>query len=68
MTLDRPTLMQISATERSVVRSSADARSRRRLTRYACGDSPKAWRNAAENWERDRRAARARSSTRIGSA
>ena len=45
-TLCRPTEKQMSATERSVVRSSAAARSRRRVSRYAWGDSPNARRNS----------------------
>jgi hypothetical protein len=45
-TLARPTRKQMSATERSVVRRSAAARSRRLVSRYACGDSPKARRNS----------------------
>ena len=40
-TLRRPTVKQMSATERSVVRRSAAARSNRRFRRYWCGDSPK---------------------------
>ena len=39
-TLVSPTSRQISATERSVPRSSAAARSSRRVSRYAWGDSP----------------------------
>ena len=44
-TLWRPTEKQMSVTERSVLRSSAAARSRRRVSRYVCGDSPNARRN-----------------------
>jgi hypothetical protein len=45
-TLCSPTEKQISATERSVFRSRAAARSSRRVRRYACGDSPNARRNS----------------------
>ena len=45
-TLVRPTSMQISATEWSVERSSAAARSSRRVIRYWCGVSPKVRRNS----------------------
>jgi len=45
-TLRNPTAKQIWATERFVVRSSAAARSSRRVSRYACGDSPNARRNS----------------------
>jgi hypothetical protein len=44
-TLSRPTEKKMLATERSVVRNMAAARSRRRVRRYACGDSPNARRN-----------------------
>ncbi len=66
--LRRPTARQISMIGRSVVRRSAAARSRRRVSRYACGGSPKARRKAWENWLRERPAARARSATVSGSA
>ena len=66
-TLCKPTEKQTFATERSVVRSNAAARSRRRVKRYACGDSPKARRNSRLKCARDRPAARARSSTVSGS-
>ncbi len=56
-TLLRPTAKQISATELSVVRSSAAARSRRRVSRYWCGDSPKAARNSRLKCACDRPAA-----------
>src|SRR3954451_24377940 len=62
-TLCSPTEKQISATERSVVRSSAAARSSRRVSRYAWGDSPNARRNSRLKCARERPAARARSST-----
>ena len=65
--LVNPTDRQMSATERSVVRSNAAARSRRRVSRYACGDSPNARRNSRLKWAGDRPAARARSSTSRGS-
>src|SRR3954468_1395683 len=58
-----PTALQISATERSVVRSMAAARSSRRVSRYACGLSPKVLRNSRLKWAGDRPAARARSAT-----
>ena len=45
-TLHRPTEKQISATELSVLRSSAAARSSLRVSRYACGDSPNVRRNS----------------------
>jgi hypothetical protein len=45
-TLLDPTAKQISATERSVVRSRAAARSSLRVRRYTCGDSPNARRNS----------------------
>jgi hypothetical protein len=45
-TLRRPTAKQISATELSVVRSKAAARSSRRVKRYLCGVSPKVRRNS----------------------
>ena len=57
-TLCSPTEKQMSATERSVVRSSAAARSSRRVSRYACGDSPNARRNSRLKCARDRPAAR----------
>jgi hypothetical protein len=62
-TLDSPTAMQISATDRSVPRSSAAARSSRRVSRYACGDTPNARRNCSLKWARDNPAALARSAT-----
>ena len=40
----RPTEKQMSATDRSVARKSAAARSSRRVRRYAWGDSPNAYR------------------------
>lgn len=39
-TLCAPTAKQMSATGQSVARSSAAARSSRRVSRYWCGDSP----------------------------
>src|SRR6476469_11137631 len=65
---ESPTLMQISATFQSVSRRSAAARSSRRVSKYAWGESPYARRNTAEKWARERPAARARSSTVKGSA
>ena len=56
-TLRRPTIRQISATERSVVRSSAAARSSRRVSRYWCGVSPNSRRNSRLKWAGERRAA-----------
>jgi len=66
--LRRPTERQISATEWSVVRNSAAARSRRRVSRYAWGESPKARRNSRLKYALESPAARARSSTSSGSA
>ena len=63
-----PTDRQMSATERSVLRSSAAARSSRRVSRYACGDSPNARRNSRLKCARDSPAAAARSSTSSRSA
>ena len=60
--LRSPTERQMSPTGRSVVRSSAAARSSRRVSRYACGDSPNAERNARLKCARDRPAALAMSS------
>src|ERR1700722_4062214 len=57
----------MSTTERSVVRNNAAARSKRRVRRYECGDSPKARRNSRLKWARESRAARAKSSTPSGS-
>ena len=48
----------MSATERSVIRSSAAARSSRRVSRYACGDSPNVRRNSRLKCARERPAAR----------
>ena len=45
-TLRSPTVRQMSATVRSVLRSSAAARSSRRVRRYWCGVSPKERRNS----------------------
>ena len=45
-TLWRPTVKQIAATERSVVRRSEAARSSRRVRRYWCGVSPNERRNS----------------------
>src|SRR3954453_13556176 len=66
-TLVSPTDRQISATEWSVLRSSAAARSSRRVSRYACGDSPNSRRNSREKCARERPAAAAMSSTSSGS-
>src|SRR3954454_14418047 len=63
-----PTDRQMSATEWSVVRSSAAARPSRRVSRYACGDSPNARRNSREKCARERPATAAMSSTPSGSA
>ena len=57
-TLCSPTAKQMSATERSVLRSSAAARSSRRVSRYSCGDSPNARRNSRLKCARERPAAR----------
>ena len=56
-TLRRPTIRQISATERSVVRSSDAARSSRRVSRYWCGVSPNSRRNSRLKWAGESRAA-----------
>jgi hypothetical protein len=45
-TLSRPTAMQMSATDESVIRNKVADRSKRRVSKYACGDSPNAFRNA----------------------
>jgi hypothetical protein len=66
-TLRSPTAKQMSATDQSVWRSSAAARSRRRVRRYWCGDSPKALRNSRLKCACERWAARARSETSSGS-
>ena len=57
-TLLRPTSAQIRATEWSVVRSSAAARSIRRVSRYWCGVSPNARRKPRTKCQRDACAAR----------
>src|SRR3954468_11692131 len=62
-----PTDVHTRATDRSVVRNRAAARSRRRVSRYRCGDSPNVWRNSRLKWAGERRAARARSATVSGS-
>src|SRR5947207_7157195 len=66
-TLCSPTSTQMRATERSVFRNSAAARSSRRVNRYEWGDSPKVRRNSRLKWAREKPAARARSSTPSGS-
>jgi hypothetical protein len=66
-TLRSPTVMQMSATERSVLRSSDAARSIRRIRRYWCGDSPNTRRNSRLKWAGDSFAARASVSTSSGS-
>src|SRR5215212_703711 len=66
-TLESPTAKQMSATDQSVVRSSAAARSRRRVRRYWWGDSPKARRNSRLKCAGDSRASRAMSGTSRGS-
>ena len=66
-TLLRPTVKQMSATERSVLRSSAAARSSRRVSRYWCGASPNARRNSRLKCAGERRAARASVPTSSGS-
>ena len=62
-TLRSPTVRQMSATERSVVRSSAAARSSRRVSRYWCGVSPNVRRNSRLKCAGERYAARARAGT-----
>ena len=66
-TLASPTEKQMSATLRSVARSSAAARSSRRVSRYWCGDSPNSRRNSREKCARESPAAAAMSSTPSGS-
>jgi hypothetical protein len=66
-TLRRPTAKQIDATERSVARSKDAARSSRRVSRYACGDSPNTRLNSRLKCARESPASRARSSTPSGS-
>jgi hypothetical protein len=66
--LERPTAVQIRATDQSVWRSRAAARSRRRVSRYWCGDSPKAARKARLKWAALRPAAAAMSATVTRSA
>src|SRR5829696_5623385 len=66
--LVKPTAVQIRATDQSVVRSSAAARSSRRVSRYWCGDSANALRNSRLKWAGDRRAAAAMSATVSASA
>jgi hypothetical protein len=63
----KPTAKQILATDQSVVRNKAAARSRRRVIRYWCGDSPKARRNSRLKCAGDRAASRAKSATVKGS-
>jgi hypothetical protein len=67
-TLASPTITQMSATDRSVYRSSDAARSNRRVCRYDRGDSPNVRVNMREKCARERPAAAARSSIVIGSA
>ena len=66
-TLLSPTLKHTSATEWSVPRSSAAARSMRRVSRYWCGVSPNARRNSRLKCAGDSRAARASVGTSSGS-
>src|SRR4051812_8709542 len=66
-TLDRPTAMQTSATDQSVVRNNAAARSSRRVSRYWCGDSPNVRLNSRLKCACESRAARAMSTTPIAS-
>src|SRR5665213_2907953 len=66
--LDNPTATQMSATELSVFRRSAAALSRRRVSKYACGDSPNALRNARLKCAGDNPAAVASAATSSGSA
>src|SRR5262245_49163687 len=66
-TLWSPTEKQIRATDQSVVRRRVAARSRRRVRRYWCGDSPKVWRNSRLKCAGESRADRARSATVRGS-
>ena len=67
-TLARPTSAQMRATEWSVPRSSAAARSSRRVSRYWCGVSPNARLNWRMKWAGEACAARARALTSSGSA
>jgi ABC-type uncharacterized transport system auxiliary subunit len=66
-TLSNPTAKQILATDHSVVRSSAAARSSRRVKRYWWGASPKVLANSRLKWAFDTPAARAMSATESGS-
>src|SRR5438552_2806439 len=66
-TLLSPTARRTSVTERSVWRSSAAARSSRRVKRYLCGVSPKARRNSRLKCAGERWAARASAGTSSGS-
>ena len=61
--LRSPTARQMSATERSVLRSSAAARSSLRVRRYWCGVSPKARLNSRLKCAGERWAARASAGT-----
>src|ERR1700727_794161 len=67
-TLPAPTAKHTSATDQSVTRSSVAARSRRRVSRYWCGDSPKARLKSRLKQAADIRAARAVPATGSGSA
>jgi len=66
-TLRSPTVKQMSATGRSVVRRSDAARSRRRTRRYRCGDSPNSRRNSRLKCAGESRAALASAFTSSGS-
>src|SRR5215213_59486 len=60
-------MKQMSATERSVLRSSAAARSSLRVSRYWCGVSPNSRRNSRLKWAGESRAAFAAAATSSGS-
>ena len=67
-TLPAPTAQQMSATEQSVAHSRAAARSRRRVSRYWCGDSPNVRLNSRLKCAHDSPAVAASSATERGSA
>src|SRR5918995_4864624 len=62
----QPTAKQTSVTDRSPRRSSALARSIRRVIRYECGVSPYAARKLREKWPGDISATRASAGTSSG--
>lgn len=66
--LVQPTATHTSCTGRSVVRSSAMARSTRRRCRYRCGVSPKVAAKVRMRWPGEQQATAARASMSSGSA